>query len=160
MSRLALLAAVLLLAGCDVEMESVPVEGEDAVREGRVTHVTDGDTIRIGEERIRLIGVDTPETRKPDTPVQCFGRQATAFTKRFVLGRRVRLELDAEHRDRYGRLLAYVRRVEDGAFLNAGLVERGYAQVLTVPPNVKYADKFLTLQRAARERGAGLWRAC
>lgn len=77
-----------------------------------------------------------------------------------MLGKRVELELDVEERDRYGRLLAYVRRASDGAFLNAQLVERGYAQVLTVPPNVRYADRFLALQRRARERGAGLWSAC
>lgn len=153
---LLLLAAAALVA-CDVQPAGV---GGSPPREGRVTHVTDGDTIRIGEERIRLIGVDTPETRRPGTPVQCFGRQATAFTTRFVLGRRVRLELDAEHRDRYGRLLAYVRRSDDGAFLNAALVERGYAQVLTVPPNVRHAARFLTLQRRARQRGSGLWSGC
>jgi micrococcal nuclease len=157
MRRLALILLAAAVAGCDVEMESRPAAES---REGRVTHVVDGDTIRIGEERIRLIGVDTPETRKPNTPVQCFGRKATAFTKAFVLGRRVTLELDAEERDRYGRLLAYVRRTDDGGFLNAELVRRGYAQVLTVPPNVRYAQRFLALQRDARARGAGLWSMC
>lgn len=153
-----LILAAAALAACDVE--PADLGARSPLREGRVTHVTDGDTIRIGEERVRLIGVDTPETRKPGTAVQCFGRQATAFTTRFVLGRRVRLELDVEQRDRYGRLLAYVRRSDDGAFLNAALVERGYAQVLTVPPNVGHAGRFLTLQRRARERRSGLWSAC
>jgi micrococcal nuclease len=155
--RLAAAALVALaLAGCDVEPAS-DRGGASSSREGRVTHVTDGDTIRIGEERIRLIGVDTPETHGDD---ECFGRQATAFMRRTVLGRRVDLELDVEHRDRYGRLLAYVRRRDDGAFVNAELVAEGYAQVLTVPPNVRHAKRFLTLQRRARSEGRGLWRAC
>src|SRR3712207_4150278 len=93
-----------LAAGCDAE----PATRTETGGERRVTHVVDGDTIRLGEERVRLIGVDTPETRRPGTPVQCFAREATAFMKRLVAGRRVRLELDVEDRDRYGRLLAYV----------------------------------------------------
>ena len=125
-----------------------------------MTRVVDGDTIRIGEERIRLIGVDTPESVKPGTPVECFAKKASAFTKRFVLGRRVTLELDVEQRDRYGRLLAYVHRAGDRAFLNAELVREGYASVLTVPPNVRYASRFLALQRRAREERRGLWGAC
>ena len=125
-----------------------------------MTRVVDGDTIRIGDERIRLIGVDTPESVKPGTPVECFAKRASAFTRRFVLGKRVRLELDVEERDRYGRLLAYVRRADDKAFLNAALVREGYASVLTVPPNVKYAERFLALQRRARAEGRGLWGAC
>jgi len=155
-----LILAAAALAACDVDPAGLGAGSP--VREGRVTHVTDGDTIRIGEERVRLIGVDTPETRKPGTPVQCFGRQATAFTTRFVLGRRVRLELDAEHRDRYGRLLAYVRRSDDGAFLNAALVDRGYARPLTIPPNVHHAARFARLARRARAHRRGLWapRAC
>jgi micrococcal nuclease len=155
--RRAALLAALALAGCDAQP---PAADSGQAESGRVTHVVDGDTIRIGEERIRLIGVDTPETRKPGTPVQCFGKKATAFTKRLVEGRAVKLELDVERRDRYGRLLAYVRRRSDGLFLNAELVSQGYAQVLTVPPNVRYAERFLTLQRRARERGLGLWSAC
>ncbi len=125
-----------------------------------MTRVVDGDTIRLGDERVRLVGVDTPETRRPGSPVECFGKQATAFTRRFVEGRRVTLEYDVERRDRYGRLLAYVRRAADRAFLNAELVARGYAQVLTIPPNVRYAERFLALQRRAREQERGLWGAC
>lgn len=157
--RLGLLAVTgaLALGGCAVDPPAADTGGRET---GRVTNVVDGDTIRIGEERIRLIGVDTPETRKPGTPVQCFGKKATAFAKRLVAGRAVTLELDVERRDRYGRLLAYVRRKEDGLFLNAELVARGYAQVLTVPPNVRYAERFLELQRRARDRGLGLWREC
>jgi micrococcal nuclease len=155
------LAAVALVSGFgDLEITTRSVDPPGDRREGRITKITDGDTIRIGEERIRLIGVDTPETRKPGTPVQCFGKKATAFATKAVLGRQVTLELDAEERDRYGRLLAYVRRSNDGYFLNAELVRQGYAQVLTIPPNIKYADRFLALQRRARAESRGLWREC
>jgi micrococcal nuclease len=125
-----------------------------------VERVVDGDTIVVGSERVRLIGVDTPETKKPGTPVQCFGKKATAFTTRFIDGRKVRLELDAEPRDRYGRLLAYVIRTEDGRSLNAALVREGYARTLTIPPNVRHADEYARLARAAREHDRGLWSAC
>jgi micrococcal nuclease len=144
--------------GIDIELGSGG--SSDELTEGRVTHVVDGDTIRIGDERIRLIGVDTPETRKPGSPVECFGKQATAFTKRLVLGRKVRLELDVEHRDRYGRLLAYVTRAKDGLPVNAELVRRGYALPLTVPPNVKRAAEYARLAGEARAAGRGLWSAC
>lgn len=72
----------------------------------------------------------------------------------------VRLEFDVERRDRYDRLLAYVRRVSDGMFVNAELVRSGYAQTMTIPPNVRYADRFLQLQREARREGRGLWGGC
>jgi micrococcal nuclease len=131
---------------------------------GRVVRVVDGDTIRVRlggtDERVRYIGVDTPETVKPGTPVQCFGKAASAYNKRLLRGRAVRLVFDAERRDRYGRLLAYVYREPDGLFVNADLVRRGYAQPLTIPPNVAHAPEFRRLARTARRDGRGLWAAC
>jgi micrococcal nuclease len=130
----------------------------------RVVRVVDGDTIVVAlggrQERVRYIGVDTPETVKPRTPVQCFGKAASHFNHRLVDGRTVELTMDAEARDRYGRLLAYVRRRPDGLFVNAELVRRGYARTMTIPPNVRYADRFAALARRARNAGEGLWHAC
>ncbi len=112
----------------------------------------------MGDERVRLIGIDTPESVRPGTPVECFGRAASAATERLVEGRRVRLELDVERRDRYGRLLAYVHR--GGRMVNATLVREGYATPYTVPPNVRHAERFTALARRARREGRGLWSAC
>ncbi len=128
-----------------------------------VTRVIDGDTVevRIGgrSDDVRYIGVDTPETVKPDTPVQCYGQQASAYNHRLVEGRAVRLDFDRERRDIYGRLLAYVH-LRDGAFVNARLVRLGYARTLTIPPNVAHAGLFHRLARAAGRAGRGLWGAC
>ena len=136
--------------------------GESVPREGRVVRVVDGDTIRVvvdgREEPVRYIGVDTPESVKPGSPVECFAKAASAENRRLVGGGRVRLETDAEERDRYGRLLAYVYR--GGTFVNAELVRRGYAKPLTIPPNVRHADRFASLARDAREAGRGLWGRC
>jgi len=130
----------------------------------RVTRVVDGDTVHVrigdGDEAVRYIGVDTPETVKPHTPVQCFGKAASAYNHRLIEGQAVRLRFDAERRDRYGRLLAYVYRARDGLFINAALVRGGYATTLTIPPNTAHAAQFATLERRARERRKGLWRAC
>lgn len=128
----------------------------------RVVRVVDGDTIavRVGSrlERVRYIGVDTPETVKPSSPVQCFGKRASAFNGRLVGGRSVRLRFDRELRDRYGRLLAYVFVGE--RFVNAELVRRGYATTLRIPPNDSRAPQLASLERAAMRRGRGLWAAC
>ncbi len=122
-----------------------------------VSRVVDGDTIELSTgEKVRLIGVDTPETVHPSKPIEFFGKEASAFTKSMVEGKRVRLEFDAEERDHYGRLLAYVY-LEDGTFLNAEIVRQGYGQILSIPPNVKHADEFLKLQQEARDAGRGLW---
>lgn len=124
-----------------------------------VVSVTDGDTIKVSiggtTETVRLIGVDTPETVHPSKPVEPYGPEASTFTKRRLSGQNVRLEFDVEERDHYGRLLAYVWIANE--LFNATLVKDGYAQVLTIPPNVKYADQFVALQREARENNRGLW---
>ena len=138
--------------------------GRAGEEQGTVTRIVDGDTIHVRvegrDETIRYIGVDTPESVKPGTPVECFAKRASAFNARLVDGERVRLVLDAEHRDRYGRLLAYVYRARDGLFVNAALVRRGYAQPLTIPPNVAHAGEFQRLAATARRAGRGLWSAC
>jgi micrococcal nuclease len=126
--------------------------------------VDDGDTIRVvqdgREEAIRYIGVDTPETVKPGSPVECYGKAASAANRRLVEGEPVRLVGDAEARDRYGRRLAYVYRSRDDLFVNAELVRRGYATVLTIPPTVAHADEFTVLARRARRNRRGLWGEC
>jgi micrococcal nuclease len=141
-----------------------PRSGAGSARTARVLRVVDGDTILVAaggrQERVRYIGVDTPETVKPRTPVQCFGNRASAENHRLVDGRQVRLVGDAEARDRYGRLLAYVYRVSDGLFVNAALVGGGYATTLAIAPNVRFAERFAALARQARDAGRGLWSAC
>lgn len=128
----------------------------------QVLHVVDGDTIELcciggKREKVRCIGVNTPETKHPTKGVEAFGKEAAEVNRKLVAGKSLRLEFDVEQRDRYGRLLAYVY-LEGGTFVNAWLVQNGYAQVTTVPANVKHQDLFLKLQRGAREAGRGLWR--
>jgi micrococcal nuclease len=129
-----------------------------------VVRVVDGDTIRVvqggREEAIRYIGVDTPETVRPGSPVECFGKAASRANRELVEGEEVRLVADIEARDRYGRRLAYVYRTRDGLFVNAELVRRGFATPATYPPNVAHADEFADLARGARQDGRGLWSAC
>jgi micrococcal nuclease len=106
----------------------------------------------IGE--VRLIGIDTPEVFGD---VECYGHKAAAFVRRLLpLGAEVRYRLGAEERDHYGRALVYVW-FGDGRFLNRLLLARGYAQTLTIPPNVEYADEFAAATRRARGRRLGLW---
>lgn len=126
-------------------------------RGARVAGVVDGDTIVLaGLGRVRLIGVDTPEVHGR---AECYGREASAFTKRLLPpGKRVRYRLGVERRDRYGRLLAYVW-LPDGRMVNRLLAEQGYAQPLTIPPNVAYAERFAAAARRARRAGRGLWGA-
>lgn len=164
--RIALLVVALAVVTGAVWVGGRRGTGGDAGGEvsGAVTRVVDGDTIhvRVGgsDETVRYIGVDTPESVRPGTPVQCFAKRASARNVALVGGERVRLRFDAERRDRYGRLLAYVYRARDGAFVNAVLVRDGYARTLTIPPNVRHARRFATLARVARREGRGLWGTC
>lgn len=134
-----------------------------------VTRVIDGDTVYVRfktgrEEKVRFIGVDTPESTREVEP---YGKEAAAYTRKRLLGKTVYLELDVAERDKYGRVLAYVwlappktgseAEVRQKMF-NAELLLAGLAQVMTVPPNVKYADFFLKLQAEARKAEKGLWR--
>lgn len=124
----------------------------------RCERVIDGDTVVLdGGERVRLIGVDTPEVHHPKKPVQYFGRQASAFTERLVEGKLVRLEFDQTRRDRYGRTLAYLR-LEDGTFVNLEIVRMGYGFAYTKFP-FRYMDEFRAAERTARMNNAGLWAA-
>jgi micrococcal nuclease len=160
MSRVRLIVGLLVLAVAAY----VATAGDGSDSGGRVVRVVDGDTIHVAvggrEERVRYIGVDTPESVKPGTPVQCFAKRASAYNARLVAGERVRLVPDAERRDRYGRLLAYVYRARDGLFVNAALVRGGYAVPLTIPPNVGHAEQFRRLAAAARRKGRGMWSSC
>jgi micrococcal nuclease len=152
------LAAIAALGGGALLQRG---QGAGGSEQSRVQRVVDGDTIVLASgERVRYIGVDTPESVKPGTPVQCFAKAAGRANERLVAGEPVRLRFDAERRDRYGRLLAYVYRDRDGLFVNAELVRRGYATTLTIPPNVAHAGEFRRLARSARREGRGLWSAC
>ncbi len=140
---------------------------------GVAVRAVDGDTLEVrlddGDvETVRVIGVDTPETVKPDTPVQCFGPQASAFEHAHTEGRRVRLLVGVEPRDAYGRLLAYVWVLGppgSGApsrprFLEVELLRRGLARTLTFHPNDRFAHRFEELEQRTARAGKGLWNAC
>jgi micrococcal nuclease len=175
------LLLLVLLAGCEGDVAVGGGEGSGRTPAGLATskaqratwpdppkgavpaevqRVTDGDTfvatVKGRRERIRVIGVDTPESVAPNRPDEPFGEEASDFAKRYLDGETVRLAGDAEPRDRYGRMLAYVW-LADGTFWNALLVAEGYAQQLTIPPNVTYATLFRRLVGEARREDRGLW---
>jgi micrococcal nuclease len=136
-----------------------------------VSRVVDGDTLKLSSgDKVRLIGIDTPElhpsnkldrdavrSKKDSAVIMAMGKKASDFMKSLVLGKNVRIEYDVKKRDRYSRILAYLY-LDDGTFVNAKMIEEGYAQVMTVPPNVKYSDLFIKLERQARQTGKGLWK--
>jgi len=125
-----------------------------------VVRVVDGDTFVIEyegkQEKVRLIGIDTPESVHPDEEKNTeFGDEVSNYSKNILTGKEVLLEFDVEKRDKYGRLLAYVYL--DGQMYNKILLEKGYAKIATYPPNVKYVEDFTKLQKEARENKQGLW---
>jgi micrococcal nuclease len=144
-----------------------------------VRSVTDGDTITIELsnaerlstetdgatfsqiEKLRLIGIDTPETKRPNTSIECFAAESDRALRQLLPDQTpVFVELDIEHRDRYGRLLGYVFRASDGLFINHEMVRSGMAASLTFPPNVVYSDQFFQAAEAARGNNVGLWSTC
>ncbi|MBJ7347874.1 MAG: thermonuclease family protein [Thermoleophilaceae bacterium] len=128
----------------------------------RVIRVVDGDTAKVllagRKETVRYIGVDTPESVKPNTPVQCFAKAASHFNENLVEGKKVTLTFDNELRDRYGRLLAYI--TFNGRSVNAELIHGGYARTLEIAPNTTRANYFRKLEDDAQSAGRGLWGAC
>ena len=157
----------------EVEPESEPEpipEPEPAIKltPVQVTRIADGDTIAVRmpngtDEKIRFIGVDTPESTNQVEP---YGKEASGYTAAALSGKTIYLETDAELRDRYGRMLAHVwlsepRVVDDSSIrqylFNAHLVLAGYANLMTIPPNVKYVDYLKTYETEARQASAGLW---
>jgi micrococcal nuclease len=161
--------AVATLCACAVTVTTATAcTGAASTTDGiaTVTQVIDGDTIdvEIGGriERVRLIGIDTPETKKPNSPIECWGPEASAFTGSLLaIGAKVRLERDVVGRDDYGRLLGYVHRVDEPAlFVNMEIVERGFARPLTIEPNSTFARDFAAAARRAERADLGMWGAC
>lgn len=164
----ALLIVTAILTACGAPRAATPSPAAGAGTldaNATLEYITDGDTIGVrvhGKvERVRLIGIDTPETKKPNTPVQCFGPEATKYTTSLLpTGTRLHLERDVVARDVYGRLLAYVYRSDDGMFVNLQIIRQGYARPLTIPPNVAHVDEFVAAAQAARTDDIGLWARC
>lgn len=162
---LVLLAALVAACAADRRPQAVALPGGGFGLTATVTHVVDGDTVDLdiggSPERARLLGIDTPETVKPDTPVQCFGPEASARTKALLpAGTAVLVQRDREARDRYGRLLVYVWRRRDHLFVNGSLVGDGYAKTLSIAPNTSRQADLAARMQAARTAGSGLWSAC
>ena len=128
-----------------------------------VTKVIDGDTFWANNDtkdvvKVRLIGVDAPESKNVfKKKIGYYGKEAKAYLTKMLSGKNVKLVCDVDSLDQYGRTLAYVY-LEDGTFVNADLMRNGYTMLMTIPPNVKFADEFLKLQKEARENNRGLWK--
>lgn len=168
---IAILILIVVLVGCNNnQLSSTQAPQKTVVKlwPGRVTRVVDGDTVVVllangKKEKVRFIGINTPESTTRHEP---YGKEAADYTRKQLVDKEVYLELDVGERDKYGRLLAYMwlmppTKIDDGEIrkkmFNARLVTAGYAQLMTIPPNIKYADYFIKYQREAREGKKGLW---
>ncbi len=150
----------LILSNCSSSSPPLP-DGAN----GRIVKVIDGDTVDVSmsgrTERVRLIGVDTPETKKPNTPIQCFGPEASKHTNELLpVGTPVLVQRDVEARDPYGRLLGYVYRTSDNLFVNQDLIVNGFARPLSIAPNTAFAGEFARLAQSAQNSKIGLWGEC
>lgn len=163
------LAVVAVLAACggssEATLRSIPGTDQQGLP-AEVTEVVDGDTLALrlpdgAIERARILGIDTPETVHPDRPVECFGPEASARAAELVPpGTEVLVQRDLEARDRFGRLLVYVWRLEDGLFFNHAMVAEGFAETLSIAPNHAHRSALSAAAAEARTAGLGLWSAC
>ena len=154
-----LFAYALLLSSCS--NESLTASPNSATLKG----VVDGDTIDIAiggkTERVRLIGINTPETKHPTKGVECYGPEASAYTEQLLpKGTKLRVERDVEARDKYGRLLLYVYIANSNVFVNMDLVMNGYARPMVFEPNTAHRADFAQAATQAELRNVGLWQAC
>lgn len=142
--------------GNESELSGASLDFNPTKYKVKVIRVIDGDTIKIeGDKVVRYIGIDTPETVHPSKPVQCYGKEASNKNKELVEGKEVKLEKDVSETDKYGRLLRYIWLGD--MLVNEYLAREGYAYSSTYPPDVKYQDRFLEVQKQAREEKKGLW---
>ena len=159
-SGLVAVLTCLILSNCSSSSPPLP-DGAN----GRIVKVIDGDTVDVSmsgrTERVRLIGIDTPETKKPNTPIQCFGPEASKHINELLpVDTPVLVQRDVEARDPYGRLLGYVYRTSDNLFVNQDLIINGFARPLSIAPNTAFASEFATLAQTAQNSKIGLWGEC
>jgi micrococcal nuclease len=162
---LVVLFVTMLSASCataSTSRRAQPADGSSGGARISVTKVTDGDTIHVTfqghDERVRLIGIDTPEVPWYGGEGDCFGEEAGLFARRRLSGRSVRLGFDVDRRDRYGRLLVYLYLGDE--LFNLTLVQLGYARADPVPPDTRLAPEFAQAEARARMARRGLWSAC
>ena len=157
--RILVAVALSLLVSCS---SGATTENEVLIT---ILKVVDGDTVDIDikgdTERVRLIGVNTPETKHPTKPIECFGPEASAYlTQLLPKGTHVRIERDIEARDRYGRMLLYLYRESDNLFINLDLVSHGYGTPMSIEPNTFHRNDFVHAAALAETTNEGLWKAC